>query len=175
LALAGTLAIIAVLFRSLRLGLVCVAPTAVAVAWTFGLMGWLGIPLGVATSIFCAVTLGIGADYGVHFLEQYQRAQAAGAKRPDLVAAAEAGPAILLDALAISLGFGLLAVSRVPANSRLGLLVAVGLSSACLLTLAGEGRLLSWLGRRQPRRHPVPSSPQHLEPGAEAALAEEAG
>jgi hypothetical protein len=55
------------------------------------------------------------------------------------VAAAEAGPAILVDALAISLGFGLLAVSRVPANRMLGLLVAAGLTSACLLTLAGEG------------------------------------
>jgi predicted RND superfamily exporter protein len=172
LALAGTLAIIAVLFRSLRLGLACVVPTALAVAWTFGLMGWLGISLGVATSIFCAVTLGIGADYGIHFLEQYQRARAAGAPRPDLVAAAEAGPAILVDALAIALGFGLLAVSRVPANSRLGLLVAVGLSSACLLTLGGEGRLLAWLGRRQPRLRSVPSS-RHLEPGGEPALAEE--
>jgi uncharacterized protein len=156
LALAGTLAIVTLLFRSLRLGLACVAPTAIAVAWTFGLMGWLGIPLGVATSIFCAVTLGIGVDYGVHFLEQYQRARAAGAERPDLVAAAEAGPAILVDALAISLGFGLLAVSQVPANSRLGLLVAVGLSSACLLTLAGEGRLLARLDRRQPRPLPAP-------------------
>lgn len=172
LALAGTLAIVAVLFRSLRLGLVCVAPTAAAVAWTFGLMGWLGMPLGVATSIFCAVTLGIGADYGIHFLEQYQRARSAGAPRPDLVAAAEAGPAILVDALAVALGFGLLAVSRVPANSRLGLLVAAGLSSACLLTLAGEGQLLAWLDRRQPRRRSVPSS-RRLEPGAEPALAEE--
>jgi predicted RND superfamily exporter protein len=126
----------------------------------------------VATSIFCAVTLGIGVDYGVHFLEQYQRAEAAGEARPALVAAAEAGPAILVDALAISLGFGLLAVSRVPANSRLGLLVAVGLASACLLTLAGEGSLLAWLGRRHRLRSASPAT-QH-QPETQPALAEEA-
>lgn len=170
LALAGNLAIVVLLFRSLRLGLACVAPTAIAVAWTFGLMGWLGIPLGVATSIFCAVTLGIGVDYGIHFLEQFEAARAAGAGRPDRVAAAEAGPAILVDALAISLGFGLMAVSQVPANRMLGLLVAVGLTSACLLTLAGEGWLLDRLERRRSRS----PAPVRLAPDAEPAMAEEA-
>ena len=60
LAVATNLLIVTLLYRSLRAGIVCIAPTAVAVAWTFGIMGWLGVPLGVATSMFCAVTLGIG-------------------------------------------------------------------------------------------------------------------
>ena len=42
-------------------------PASLAVLWLFGLMGWLGIPLGVATSMFCAITLGIGVDYGQGF------------------------------------------------------------------------------------------------------------
>ncbi len=129
MALAGNLLIVVLLFRSLRQGLITLLPTALAVAWTFGLMGWLGIPLGVATSIFCAVTLGIGVDYGIHFLERFRAAEAAGEPRPDRVASAQAGPAILIDTLAIALGFGLLAVSRLPADRRLGLLVAVGLAS----------------------------------------------
>jgi predicted RND superfamily exporter protein len=148
LALAGNLAIVALLFRSLRYGLACVAPTAVAVAWTFGLMGWLGMPLGVATSMFCAVTLGIGVDYGIHFLERFRMAERTGAARPDRTAAAEAGPAILIDTLAIALGFGLLGFSQVPTNRWLGLLVAIALSSACLLTLAGAGGLITLLRKR---------------------------
>jgi uncharacterized protein len=149
LALAVNLGIVALLFRSWRYGLAAVAPTAVAVAWTFGLMGWLGMPLGVATSMFCAVTLGIGVDYGIHFLERFQAAEAAGAARPDHAAAAEAGPAIVVDTLAIALGFGLLGFSQVPTNRWLGLLVALALSSACLLTLAGAGGVLWLLGRRR--------------------------
>ncbi|HSS50447.1 MAG TPA: MMPL family transporter [Thermoanaerobaculia bacterium] len=148
LAVAGNLLIVALLFRSLRAGLVCIAPSAVAVAWTFGIMGWLGVPLGVATSMFCAVTLGIGIDYSIHFFERFQEAESAGFPRPGLAASAAAGPSILIDSLAISLGFGLLVFSRVPTNRWLGLLVALALSSACLLTLTSSGALLAALSRR---------------------------
>ncbi|HEV2843616.1 MAG TPA: MMPL family transporter, partial [Thermoanaerobaculia bacterium] len=155
LALVINLAIVALLFRSWRYGLAAVAPTAVAVAWTFGLMGWLGMPLGVATSMFCAVTLGIGVDYGIHFLERFRAAEAAGGAWPDRVAVAEAGPAILVDTLAIALGFGLLAFSQVPTNRWLGLLVAIALASACLLTLTGAGGMLALLRRRRSEELPV--------------------
>ncbi len=148
LAVVGNLLIVALLFRSLRAGLACIAPSAVAVAWTFGIMGWLDVPLGVATSMFCAVTLGIGVDYGIHFFERFQESASAGAPRPDLVASAAAGPSILIDSLAISLGFGLLVFSQVPTNRWLGLLVALALSSACLLTLTTSGALLMALRRR---------------------------
>ncbi|HYG65702.1 MAG TPA: MMPL family transporter, partial [Thermoanaerobaculia bacterium] len=154
LALAGSLAIVALIFGSVRYGLACVAPTAFAVAWTFGLMGWLGMPLGVATSVFCAVTLGIGVDYGIHFFDRLQAARAAGDSWPGRAAAAQAGPAILVDALAVALGFGLLAVSQVPANRRLGLLVAFGLMSASLLTLLGAGAVLELADRRRSRTDP---------------------
>jgi predicted RND superfamily exporter protein len=150
-ALAANVLVLSLLCRSWRLGLACAAPTTVAVAWTFGLMGWLGLPLGVATSIFCAVTLGIGDDYCIHFVERYRAAAAAGAGRPARAAAAEAGPAILTDTLAILLGFGLLALSRVPTNGWLGLLVVFGLASACLLTLAGAGSVLALLDLRRSR------------------------
>lgn len=148
-ALAANVLILSLLCRSLRLGLACAAPTTVAVLWTFGLMGWIGLPLGVATSVFCAVTLGIGDDYCIHFLERYRSAVAAGAARPARVAAAEAGPAVVTDALAIILGFGLLAGSQVPTNRWLGLLVVFGLAAACLLTLAGAGSVLELLDRRR--------------------------
>ncbi|HEY0558497.1 MAG TPA: MMPL family transporter [Thermoanaerobaculia bacterium] len=154
LAVAGNLLIVSLLFRSLRAGLACIAPSAVAVVWTFGVMGWLGIPLGVATSMFCAVTLGIGVDYGIHFFERFQESANGGSLRPGLAAAAVAGPSILIDAAAISLGFGLLALSQVPTDRRLGLLVALALSSACLLTLTTSGPLLAALHRRWSRDAP---------------------
>ncbi len=142
LALAGAFAAICLLSRSLKTGLYGVAPAALAVLWTLGTMGWLGVPLGVATSMFCAVTLGIGVDYAVHFVERFRRARDDGDGDPVAKAAAEASPAILADALAIVLGFGLLGFSQVPANARLGLLVALALAASCLLTLGGLG---AWL------------------------------
>jgi uncharacterized protein len=140
--LLGCLGALLLLHRSLRLGLLAVLPTALATLWVFGLMGWLAIPLGVATSMFCAITIGIGDDYAIHFIHRYLAARAAGSDRPALVAVEEAGPAIFNDTLAIALGFGLLAVSQVPANASLGILVALSLLSGCLLTLVGLSSLL---------------------------------
>ena len=92
LAVFMNLLIVSLLFRSVRAGVACIAPSAVAVAWTFGIMGWLGIPIGVATSMFCAVTLGIGVDYGIHFFERFQAAERAGSTQPTPAASAAAGP-----------------------------------------------------------------------------------
>ncbi len=142
LALAGAAAAVSLLRRSLAAGLLTVAPAAVAVLWVFGAMGWLGMPLGVATSMFCAITLGIGVDYGVHFSDGCRRARAEGRPSPVRRALEESGPAIVTDCLAIVLGFGLLGFSQVPANARLGALVALALAACCVLTLAGLGALL---------------------------------
>jgi predicted RND superfamily exporter protein len=93
--------------------------------------------------MFCAITLGIGDDYAIHFLERRELAVAEGEARPTRTAILEAGPAILWDALAIALGFGLLAASQVPANRRLGLLVGLALLTAAAFTLTGLSAALS--------------------------------
>jgi uncharacterized protein len=151
LALVGCWAVIALLYRSAVTGLWAVVPACVAVLWVFGLMGWLNVPLGVATSMFCAITLGIGVDYAIHYVERYGVAQKAGHPRPDLKALEETGPAIAIDSGAIALGFALLAVSQVPANERLGLLVGIALVSSSLLTLVGLAALLPVVAMRSRR------------------------
>lgn len=156
LALAGALAAICLLYRSLRAGLFAILPASVALLWTFGLMGWLGIPLGVATSMFCAITLGIGVDYAIHFVERFRAARAAGRPAPVPSAMRWAGPAIVMDAAAVALGLGLLTVSQVPANARLGLLAAFALTAGCLLTLGGLGALLSLSQGGRAERGAVP-------------------
>lgn len=141
LAQLGALLVVILLYRSVKVGLIIALPSTVAIAWMLGLMGWSGIPLGVATSMFCSITLGVGIDYGIHFYESYLRS-----KGP-LEALAESGPAIVSDAVAIALGFGVLGFSQVPSNARLGFLVAGALTAAGVLTLAGLGPLLQRLRR----------------------------
>jgi predicted RND superfamily exporter protein len=123
--------------------LLAITPACVSVLWVFGFMGWAGLPLGVATSMFCAITLGIGVDYAVHFLDARRRARAAGAAEPVRRALVECGPAIVADTLAVAAGFGLLTLSSVPANAGLGLLVALALTTACVLTVVALASLLS--------------------------------
>ena len=143
LALLGSCVLLCLLFRSVRLGLLALLPSSLAVLWVLGAMGWWGIPLGVATSMFCAITLGVGEDYAIHFLYRVQRGREEG--RPDAVAHAFelAGPGIVSDTLTIALGFSVLVASRVPANARLGMVMAVALLGCCTLTLVGLGAVLS--------------------------------
>lgn len=143
LALGGAFLALSVLRRSLRQAVLCLAPVSVSVCWVFGVMGWLGIPLGVATSMFCAISLGVGVDYAVHFLTSFHRAQHSARGASVRRALEETGPAILTEVLAIGGSFGLLLISQVPANARLGFLVALALGVSCLLTLAGLGAWLS--------------------------------
>jgi predicted RND superfamily exporter protein len=140
LAQLGAWLVVTVLYRSWKVGLLISLPSSVAIVWMLGAVGWTGIPLGVATSMFCSITLGVGIDYGIHFYEVFRRQ--GGDAKAALEAVAEAGPAIMADAAAIALGFGILGFSQVPANARLGFLVAGALAVACALTLAGLGTLL---------------------------------
>lgn len=163
LALVGAWVIVMVFVGSARLAGLAILPTAVAVLWLLGAMGWLGIPLGVATSTFCAISLGIGVDYAVHYLERVRRGSAdpQGLTR----AARQAAPAILADAVAVAAGFGVLAFSRVPANARLGIIIAVTLLASAILTLLGLSALLAWRPVQAGRESPGTSEP----PPAQAA------
>ncbi len=148
LSLAGIFALTAVLSRSLRQGLLCIVPAGLAVLFNFAVMGWLGIPLGVATSMFAGMTLGVGVDYVVHLLDRHRRAKAAGLGDEDAAAEALAstGPPITIDTLTVGLSFSVLLLSQVPANARLGGLLAFSLFVCLAATLLIVPVLLA--GRR---------------------------
>jgi uncharacterized protein len=137
LSLLGIFAVTAWLARSALRGLLCVVPAALAVLFNFAAMGWLGIPLGVATSMFAGMTLGVGVDYAIHLLARLEKVRKSGLEgAPALARAmAETGPAILLDVVSSLLGFAVLLLSQVPANYRLGGLLTLSLFFCVLATL----------------------------------------
>jgi predicted RND superfamily exporter protein len=131
--------LVSILFnRSWRLGLLTVLPCTFAILLNFGFMGWAGMPLGVATSMFAGMILGIGVDFAIHLLDRYRRLRAAGLGINEAMgtAASLAGRPILIDAVAVGLGFGVLMISRVPANARLGTLALLCVAVCVLATLA---------------------------------------
>ena len=150
--LAGIYLVTAVLGGSWRWGVICVMPSALAVVVKLAIMGWFGIPLGVATSMFAAMTLGIGVNCSIQLLEGYAQAQAAGASLLEGLSRAMAltGPPALINTIAVSLGFSVLMLSQVPANARLGLLVVLGLVECFVASLAILPVLLHWLPPKSP-------------------------
>ncbi|MDJ0838026.1 MAG: MMPL family transporter [Acidobacteriota bacterium] len=135
LSLTGIFIIVSLLGRSWRWGILGTLPSAFAVAFSFGMMGHFSIPLGVATSMFAGMTLGVGVDFAIHYLTWYDRHAAHGHTRAAREALAGVGPAIAIDALAVGLGFSVLLLSRVPGNARLGGLLVMSIFACFVATV----------------------------------------
>jgi predicted RND superfamily exporter protein len=165
--LVGIYLVTALLGRSLRWGVYCVLPSALSVLINFAVMGWAGIPLGVATSMFAGMTLGIGVDFAIHLLEGFGLVRAAGGSAQEALSRSMAltGPPVLVNTLAISLGFGVLMLSQVPANARLGLLVVLGLVDCLLASLLLLPVLLHWWPLKDARAHCSGVNPDLKGPG----------
>ena len=151
ISLVGILIVTSLLGRSFGWGVLCVLPCAFAVLIDFAVMGAVGMPLGVATSMFSGMTLGIGVDYAIHLLERFRLARSRGleheAAMTDAVAAT--GPAIFIDAIAVALGFGVMTLSQVPANARLGALVVLSILGCFVATIVLLPALLAIFVPRQ--------------------------
>lgn len=124
-----------VVLRRVSTAVFAVLPVSVACLAVLGTMGWLGVPVGVATSMFISITLGIGIDFPLHLIEYADRERRLGVPDPVASARRVVGPAIVIDSLVVGTGFGVLMFSQVPANERLGALVAVSVLVSCICTL----------------------------------------
>ena len=144
--LLGIFAVTAALGGSWRWGFYCLLPSLLAVVIKFAVMGWADIPLGVATSMFAAMTLGIGVNCTIHLLEGFSQARAGGKSPSEALSQSLrlTGPPALINTLAVSLGFGVLMLSQVPANARLGLLLVLGLVNCFIASLLLLPVLLHW-------------------------------
>ncbi len=117
----------AILLRSLRTGVICALPAAATLLVLFGVIGWTGMPLGVATSMFAACVLGLGVDGAIHLSSAIRELGVERGLERTL-------RPVLADALAVGLGFGMLALSQIPPTRRLGLIVALCAGLGFLLT-----------------------------------------
>lgn len=146
--LVGIFAVTTLLGRSWLYGLYCTLPCALSLPLVFAAMGWLGIPLGVATSMFAAMILGAGVDFAIHMLDRFRLDRAA---RPEAGvseiirgAIRETGFPVTVNAVALSAGMLVLTLSQVPANARLGILLAIGLLSCLFVSMILLPAMLRW-------------------------------
>lgn len=128
-------ALVALLFRSARAGLITMVPIALSIAVLFGLMGYASIPLSTITAMLTSIMIGAGVDYAIHLYHAYRdayavRGDAAWAARTALT---ESGRAITFNALSVMVGFAALLVSGFLPVRFFGFLVAVSIG-VCLYT-----------------------------------------
>ncbi|OYT17013.1 MAG: hypothetical protein B7C24_04950 [Bacteroidetes bacterium 4572_77] len=129
--------LISLMFRNITIGLISAVPIVITAAISFGIMGFLNIPLSTTTALLSSIAIGIGIDYAVHFLEQYRTNSAQTDNK--LVAAqktmAHSGKAIIYNAIVVIAGFLVLLFSVFPPNRELGALVSLNMFTSFAGTL----------------------------------------
>lgn len=95
------------LFRGVRLRLLPIVAVFVGVIYTFGAIGYAGIPNSTLTSAVFPILIGLGIDYSVQFHERYEEELHRHPPRTALpIALGGVGPPVLIAMLAAALGFG---------------------------------------------------------------------
>jgi predicted RND superfamily exporter protein len=125
-------AVIAVVFRSWRFGVLGIVANALPVCAVLGLMGWLGISLNVATVMVASVALGVVDDDTIHFIGRFRREAAAGVGTKDAIhlATMHEGRASLTTAVINSLGYGIMILSSYKPTAWFGGLLALTMAVA---------------------------------------------
>lgn len=127
------------LFRSLAAGVLAVIPVAMSILLIYTVMGFFGIWLGVGTSMFAAIAIGLGVDFAIHALERLRELgqQRDGRSLADALADLypTTGRALFFNLAAVALGFGVLCFSDVPPLIRFGELVALAVSTSFIASV----------------------------------------
>jgi hypothetical protein len=134
LTLSAIFVIMFFLFLSGRVGLVGVATCAFPIVINFGLMGWLGIRLSLATSLIASIATGIAVDDIIHYLVRYNREFKKDLDKDRALTDTirRTGVPILFTSLIISVGFSILLFSHFTPTSVFGGLMVITMISALI-------------------------------------------
>ena len=118
-----------------------------AVVWTFGPMGLLGIKVSIITFVLPVLLLAIGIAYGIHIMHRYDEAIALGKPRREAVieSATAISGAVVMAGLTTVGGFLSLLTCYMPLFREFGIIAAVGVALALVLALLVVPALLAVL------------------------------
>jgi predicted RND superfamily exporter protein len=121
-------------YRSFAAGAVAIIPLSILILANFAAMGFLKIKLNLATAMISSVSIGVGIDYTIHFIEAYKHEYRASGGAGDFLKRAYyvSGTAILVDTLSVGLGFAVLWFSNFVVLQDFGLLVCLAMMISAL-------------------------------------------
>lgn len=107
-------------------------PNLFPVLVNFGVMGWSGIQLTVATSLVASIAIGLAVDDSIHYMFRFnhQFMRDFSRRQANYRAIADVGKPIVLTSVAIGLGFSVLLFSSFVPTSVFGLLMIVTMAAA---------------------------------------------
>ena len=116
-----------IVFRSLIAGIFAMIPVMSSILLIYAVMGTLNIWLGIGTSMFASVAIGLGVDFSIHTIDRiknlFSKRKKESFDKTINNLFPSTGRALLFNFLAIGLGFGVLMFSDVVPLFRFGSIV----------------------------------------------------
>ncbi len=146
IALVLVLLVSALLFRSAAAGVLAIIPVASAILFIYTAMSLLGITLGIGTSMFASVAIGLGVDFAIHTLDRIRNQMTLWSHTQSTISASEfdqqildifptTGRALLFNFLTIACGFGVLISSQVVPLNNFGTIVALAVTTSFIASV----------------------------------------
>ena len=136
LSLLIVLIIVAFSYKSLAAGLIAALPLSIAILGNFAVMGFAGLTINVATALTGSLAVGIGIDYTIHIIDAFKREYEAAPGGDYLRRTfAGAGKAILINAVSVGAGFGVLTFSQFRVLSQFGGLITLSMAVSAAVSL----------------------------------------
>lgn len=120
--------------RNFWLAVFAMVPNLFPIVLTLGLMGWVGIPLDVATIMIASVTIGIAVDDSIHFVTWIRRNAGIKADPDEALAATftDVGKPIVITTLLLFAGFFVMILGSILPTKMFGVLTAFSMVFALI-------------------------------------------
>lgn len=124
-------------FRNIRGVIISGATLVASVIWTYGIMGYMGIPLNTLNLTIVPLILGVGIDYTVHMVNEFLEHKSNGLSDQEAfrVTGHRAGFAMLIATLTTIIGLIVMIASPSLLMAQLGFLSALAIAFTYLLTI----------------------------------------
>jgi predicted RND superfamily exporter protein len=147
------LVVLAISYRSLRIGLIAVVPNALPLAVTGAVLVAMGEPLFIASVCAFTVCLGIAVDDTIHFLSRYQQEQRLGGDVDDAIRRTffSVGSPMIMTTIILVSGFASVLLSDLPAHRTFGAMACATIGTAVIGDLVMLPALLATFDRNGQR------------------------
>jgi predicted RND superfamily exporter protein len=129
----------ALLFRSFSAATFALIPVLSSILLVYAAMVFFNIPLGVGTSMFASVAIGLGVDFAIHTIDRLRVTFKNCQGDWDKALAALyplTGRALLFNYIAIALGFGVLISSKVVPLMNFGIIVFISVTTSFFASMS---------------------------------------
>ncbi|MDH7506590.1 MAG: efflux RND transporter permease subunit [Candidatus Thermoplasmatota archaeon] len=164
-----SLIILIIVYKRFSLGLVVMIPVLIAIIWIIGTMYFLGYSLNILTITVTSLTIGCGIDYAIHATERFRLiADKTGDINSAVVETiSRTGGALFIAALTTAVGFSVLIFAPIPPQVQFGVITAVTITYAFLLSVLVLPLVLAhWASWSRKRRgyiiSPTPADEKYL-------------